>query len=503
MKILSIEQVRRADRYTIDNEPISSVDLMERAGVALTEWLYDKISSDSKVYIFCGKGNNGGDGLVIARLLSERGFVPSVYIVQHTQHSSPDCEENYRRLLEQGRVPVSFISSDDDFPEVNDHKSVVVDALFGSGLTRPLSGLMRRLVEYLNKISAIHVAVDLPTGLYADMPLQHDDIVFHADYTLTFQLPKLAFFFPENERYVGMWHILDIGLSTKFIETEPAYNFMTTAAMVKPLLHRRYKFGHKGTYGHALLVAGTSTMTGAAILSARACLRSGVGLLTVHLPQRAALPMQVSLPEAMVDYDESEHCITDVRHLDRYDAVAVGPGLGRDDATATALKRIIQGATQPLVLDADALNILSENKTWIPFLPHKTIITPHLKEFERLVGPCNNSFERLERQRELAMKNNIVVVLKGAYTSVMMPNGACFFNTTGNAGMSTAGSGDVLTGIIVALLAQRYTPEEAAVLAVFLHGLAGDLAAETYGMESMLSGDIIAQLGRAFCELRS
>lgn len=502
MKILSIEQVRRADQYTIENEPISSVDLMERAGGSLTEWLYDKINSDAKVYIFCGKGNNGGDGLVIARLLAERGIVSSVYIVHHTQHFSSDCDVNFRRLMEQGLVDISFINSEDDFPDVKERESVVVDALFGSGLSRPLSGVIRHLVEHLNKTIGIHVSVDLPTGLYADMPLHYDDVVFRADYTLTFQFPKLAFFFPENEGYVGSWHVLDIGLSKRFIDTEPAFNFMTTDDMVKPLLRRRYKFAHKGTFGHALLVAGSSTMTGAAILSARACLRSGVGLLTVHLPQRAALPLQVSLPEAMVDYDVSEDILTDVRRLERYDAVAVGPGLGRDAATAEALKRIIQEVRQPLVLDADALNILAENKTWLPFLPPKTILTPHPKEFERLVGPWTNSFERLERQRELAMKNNIVVVLKGAYTSVMMPNGACFFNTTGNAGMATAGSGDVLTGIIVALLAQRYTPEEAAVLGVFLHGTAGDLAAETYGMESMLSGDIIEKMGMAFSKLR-
>ena len=313
------------------------------------------------------------------------------------------------------------------------------------------------------------MAIDVPSGLFADQPSALG-FIFKADYTLSFQFPKLAFLFPENDPYVGRFEILDIGLHPRYVEEVETRNLLTVKAMVKPILHSRTKYSHKGTYGHALLIAGSEGKTGAALLGAKACLRTGVGLLSVHLPKMAQLPLQTAIPEAMVDGDESETCFTMFKDLDAYSAVGVGPGLGKADETQRALKRLIQEVQVPLVMDAVALNILSENPTWLAFLPAKTILTPHPKEFERLVGKTTTSFERLERQRELSMKHNIIIVLKGAHTSITMPNGTCFFNTTGNPGMATAGSGDVLTGIILSLLAQRYSPEEAAVLGVYLHG---------------------------------
>ena len=269
---------------------------------------------------------------------------------------------------------------------------------------------------------------------------------------------------------------------------------LVDANYVKPLLHKRETDSHKGTYGHALLIAGSTGKTGAALLASEACMRSGVGLLTTHLPKAVMLPLQVYLPEAMISVDKSDDCFSQVPDLQPYNAIGVGPGLGKAPETATALKMLIQESTAPMVFDADALNILAENKTWMAFLPARTIITPHPKEFERLFGKTDNSQQRLELQREMSAKYRIIIVLKGANTSIAFPNGSCFFNSTGNPGMATAGSGDVLTGVILSLLAQRYTPEEAAIIGVFMHGRAGDKAAEKLGMESMIAGDIVKKL---------
>ena len=501
MKILSVNQIREADKYTIENEPIESVDLMERAATKVFEWLYRRAPRDKTIKIFCGMGNNGGDGLVVARQLNEQEIVPQVFMVRHSDRMSHDCEVNYYRLVNETKVPMFDILTEDNFPKV-DANDVVVDAIFGSGLNRPPQGMTADLIAYLNQSKSIRVAIDIPSGLFADVPSALG-FIFKADYTLTFQNPKLAFLLPENDPYVGRFEVLDIGLHPHYLEEVETNNLLTVKAMVKPILHNRTKYSHKGTYGHALLIAGSEGKTGAALLGAKACLRTGVGLLSVHLPKVAQLPLQTSIPEAMIDVDDSDSCFTMFQHLDAFSAVGVGPGLGKADDTIRALKRLIQEVQVPLVMDADALNILSDNPTWLAFLPAKTILTPHPKEFERLTGKSSTSFERLEKQRELSVRNNLIVVLKGAHTSITFPNGTCFFNTTGNPGMATAGSGDVLTGIILSLLAQRYSPEEAAVLGVYLHGLAGDLAAEETGQEALIASDITEHIGKAFGVLRA
>lgn len=501
MKILSVEQIRQADAYSIQNEPIASIDLMERAAQKLFEWLYKRVSGDRVVKIFCGMGNNGGDGLALARLLFQHDIVPQVFIVYCSGQMSPDCDVNCRRLENETQVPIFEIHSEDDFPKINPN-DLVVDALFGSGLNRPIEGVAADLIFYLNQTSAISVAIDIPSGLFADRP-STAGAIFKADYTLTFQFPKLAFLFPENDAYVGRFEVLDIALHPRFVDEVATADFYTTLSMVRPLLHARTKYSHKGTYGHALLIAGSSGKTGAALLAAKSCLRAGVGLLSVHLPKDAVLSLQVAVPEAMVDADVAHDCFSGLGDLGAYSAIGVGPGIGRSDATAKALKLLIQDAQVPLLLDADALNILSEKPSWLPFLPAKTILTPHIKEFERIAGKCTDSFERLERQRALSVKHGLVIVLKGAHTSITFPNGSCFFNTTGNPGMATAGSGDVLTGIILSLLAQRHAPEEASLIGVYLHGLAGDLAAETVGMDALIAGDIADNLGKAYLQLRS
>ena len=507
MKILPVEKIREADAFTIENEPIDSVDLMERAASKVYDWFMKRCKTkEVSVKIFCGIGNNGGDGLALARMLFFTGIIPQVFIVRFSDKMSRDCEMNFNRLKEETETPMYDIFSEDDFPLINE-KDIVVDAIFGSGLNRNIEGFAAELIKHLNDNNAIRIAIDIPSGLHALGSQQTTDNgqkssfkshnshqIFKADYTLSFQFPKLAFMFPENDAFVGRWEVLDIGLHKDFIDNVETLNFYTTEDMAMPILRKRTKFSHKGTYGHALLVAGSSGKTGAALLAAEACLRTGVGLLTAHLPKDALLPMQIYLPEAMTSIDKSETHCTEIDDIIPYTAIGVGPGIGKNAETATLLKKIIQDATQPLVLDADALNIISENPTWLSFLPDNTILTPHPKEFERLFGKTNNSYERLELQRKMSVIHNIIIVLKGAHTAITFPNGTCFFNSTGNPGMATAGSGDVLTGMILSLLAQRYTPQEAALLGVYLHGKAGDEAAKEIGENSMIARDIVKSI---------
>ena len=487
MKILSTEQIRQADQYTIQHEPISSLDLMERAAGTVFDWLIKRIGKEDKVLVFCGMGNNGGDGLVLARRLFNQNRASAVYLVRYSEKMSPDCEANYLRIKSETAVPVKEIRSADDFPAIPSD-AILVDALFGSGLNRAIEGLAGELIDYLNRQPVPRIAIDIASGLFADVP-SPKGAIFHADYTLTFQTPKLAFMMPENDPFVGKLEVLNINLHPKYLDEVSTNNFMVENEIAKSIIHPRTKYSHKGTYGHALLIAGSDDKPGAAILAAKACLRTGVGLLSVSLPKTAWTPLQVALPEAMM-YDSDR--------LEPFSAIGIGPGLGKTDTAMRTVKRIIQDCQVPLVMDADALNILSENKTWLSFLPASTILTPHPKEFERLFGHTANSFERLELQREKAMKHNIIIVLKGANTAIAFPNGAVFFNTTGNPGMATAGSGDVLTGMVLSLLAQHYSPEEAAMLGVYLHGLAGDIAANELGQEALIASDIIAHIGNAY-----
>lgn len=491
MKILSIEQTRQADQYTIQHEPISSVDLMERAAGQVTHWLVGHVEKTKKIMIFCGMGNNGGDGLVVARQLCSQGITSQVFLVRCSEKMSHDAEVNVHRLKEETSLKIVEIRSEADFPAVAEDE-IILDAMFGSGLNRPLEGLAAAMIEHLNRQNAIRVAIDMPSGVYADSPTP-GGAIFRADYTLSFQTPKLAFMMPENDPYIGQLEVLDIQLHPQYLLEVETNNFLVDKEMIKPIIHHRPKYSHKGTYGHALLVAGSEGKTGAAILGAKSCLRTGVGLLSVKLPQSAWTPLQTALPEAMIHTND---------RLDAFSAIGVGPGLGTNDEAQRMVRHLIQDAQVPLVVDADALNILSENKTWLSFLPPKTILTPHPKEFERLFGKISDSFERLNLLREMAVKYDCIIVLKGANTAVAMPNGTVFFNSTGNPGMATAGSGDVLTGMILSLLAQRYTPEEAAVLGVYLHGLAGDLAASAIGQEALIASDITNHIGEAYLSLK-
>ncbi|HZK07342.1 MAG TPA: NAD(P)H-hydrate dehydratase [Bacteroidales bacterium] len=499
MKIFPVEKIRDADAHTIANEPIASVDLMERAARQCYRWIKKHVGCSYPIRVFCAPGNNGGDGLVVARLLAQKGYQVQVHLVRVTDKSSADFTTNLERLQEIPKVAISEISDGNNFPEIAPDE-VVIDAIFGSGLSRPVEGFTARLIHHINESGAIIIAIDMPSGLFADKPSTAKDAsIVRADYTLSFQFPKQAFFYPENESYVGQWGIFDIGLSADFIASAPTNNFYIQKSDIQPLLMPRHKFAHKGTFGHGLLIAGGYGKMGAAVMAAEAALRAGAGLVTAHIPGAGYQIIQTALPECMTSIDADEHNFTVLpEHLENYQAIAAGPGLGKKPETQKALKLLIQNTPVPLLLDADALNILSENKTWLAFLPPESILTPHPKEFERLIGKTKNGFERHEIQRDFSIKNKVFVVLKGGYTCISTPDGRCFFNSTGNAGMGTGGTGDVLTGVLLGLLAQCYPTLHACLLGVYLHGLAGDIAARKLSMQAMIAGDVTKYLGKAY-----
>jgi ADP-dependent NAD(P)H-hydrate dehydratase / NAD(P)H-hydrate epimerase len=503
MKILSIAQTKEADAFTIAHEPVASIDLMERAAGECSRWLLEKYGNAFRYVIICGNGNNGGDGLAIARQLKSKNCDTTVFILSITEKDSPDFSENLKRL-EEAKIAATRIHEAEEiiFP-VNEH-FVIIDAIFGSGLSREPDGLAAKVIGRMNATSADKISIDIPSGLYGDdnsgNTYKH---IVRATYTLSFQHPKLAFLFAENSAYVGKLIVLDINLHPDYISQAPSSHYYITHEFAKTFFAGRSRFAHKGNFGHALLVAGSEGKMGAAVLCAQACLRSGVGLLSVHAPSCGNVILQTVVPEAMLQLSESEKIISgriksgpDMNS--EYSAIGIGPGIGTEKETMQSLKLLLNEYAGPLVLDADAINILSENKTWLAFLPKGTILTPHPGEFDRLAGKHTSGFERMKSQRELAIKNGIYIVLKGAHTSIACPDGTVFFNSSGNPGMATGGSGDVLTGMLTGLRAQGYHPQAACILGVYLHGLAGDIAASVQSENGMIAGDIVEQLGGAW-----
>lgn len=498
IKIFPTIQIKELDAYTIENEPVSSIDLMERASQALAQAIAERWSVETPFTVFAGPGNNGGDALAVSRLLAEQGYRVEVYLFNTKGVLSPDCETNKERLA--GVAGVDFHEITTQFvPPVLTAEHVVVDGLFGSGLNKSLNGGFAAVVKYINSSSATVVAIDVPSGLMGeDNTYNIQTNIIRADLTLSLQLPKLAFLFAENEPFVGEWQLLDIGLSEKAIDEKETDFALTEHEDMPSMLKPRGKFAHKGSFGRALLIAGSQGMAGASVLAARACLRSGVGLLTVHVPFCNNFIVQTSVPEAMTEVDINDvrfSCATDT---DDYQAVGIGPGLGKAGDTEAALLEQIESCQTPMVVDADALNLLGEHRSYIGRLPKGSILTPHPKELERLVGKCQNSYERLTKARELARSAGVHIILKGAYSVVITPSGKCRFNPTGNPGMATGGSGDVLTGVVLALLAQGYDAETAAELAVYVHGLAGDIACKKHGAMGMTAGDIVTCLPLAW-----
>jgi len=516
MKIFTTSLVRQLDQYTIGHEPIASIDLMERAADALYEKYLSTFSYQNPICIFAGPGNNGGDALALAKMLLHTSLEVKVVLV-HTGKLSNDCETNRQRLLE--KYPDSLLELTSAFivPEIT-NDTIIVDGLFGSGLSRPLTDIYADAVKWINDRGCTVMSIDIPSGLHCEknLPLAPPDerigincgeqeiAIIKADFTFSFQFPKLAFLFPENAEFVGNWEVLDISIHPEAIASAYTNFFYLTKADIAPILKKRPRFSHKGTFGHALIVAGSNGMGGASVLSSKAALRSGAGLVTVHGPECNRTIVQSAVPEVIFQTDVNRHFSTKIpSSSDSFNSIAIGPGIGVEEQTVRMLIHFLKSTHKPCILDADALNIIGQHRNLLEIIPQNSILTPHPKEFERMFGTFTNSYDRAIAARDAALKLRIFIILKGAYTIIATPDCKLYFNSTGNSGMATAGSGDVLTGILAGLLAQGYTPEETAKLGVFVHGYAGDLALKTESEESLIAGDIICNLGETFKSIKS
>ncbi|MEP6615718.1 MAG: NAD(P)H-hydrate dehydratase [Ginsengibacter sp.] len=500
MKIYTAAQLKEWDNYTIAHEPVSSVNLMERAAQACVDWLLQ--NNFRTVLVFCGTGNNGGDGLAIARLLLQNGCTVSVFVIGDNE-GSDDYKINLGRFREHsGNVTV--LRETDSFPSIT-KKEVVIDALFGTGLNKPCSGVASVLIQYINQSSAKVISIDIPSGLFADKSSSPvTTAVVKADFTLTFQQYKLSFLMAENREYFGKIIVIDIHLHPEFYQKSNTSFELTEIENIHQIYIARDAFGHKGNFGYACLLAGSYGMMGAAVLAAKACLRSGTGKLTCVVCKEGYQVIQTSVPEAMAITNGDKH-IRKAISLSKFNAVGIGPGIGIHTTHNKLLHTLFNDTKKPMVIDADALNILSANKKLLAEAPPGSILTPHPAEFDRLFTTKKNrlisDFERMELAREKAAELKIYILVKGHHTLIAGPDKGVHFNSTGNAGMATAGSGDVLTGILTGLLAQGYSSLHTCILGVYLHGLAGDIAAQKFSEEAMIAGDIISCLGEAFKEI--
>jgi NAD(P)H-hydrate epimerase len=487
--ILSSSEIRQWDQYTITNEPITSIDLMDRAAKQCSEWLMKRWDTKYPIVLFCGNGDNGGDGLAIARQLLENGYHITV-LREETNQRSEDNQINLDKLTDLYKPCIHsftdqvFISKD----------TILIDALFGTGLNRPIEGTAKKWIDVLNEYSNIKVSIDIPSGLLAEDSMQSGTVV-NADFTLTFQCFKQSFLFPETGKYCGKIEVLDIGLHPNYTNELKPKARLIDQHIVQTLFQKRNQFAHKGTFGHSLLFVGSEGKMGASILATKACLRSGSGLTTVLTPSDQNQIVQITVPEAMtIPYETSSA----LPRLDTFSSIGIGCGLGTQEQIQRMIEQLILDSTVPLILDADALNTISNKKELLLSIPIDSLLTPHVKEFERLFGSSKNATDRYKLQQKLSVEHGIYILLKGKYSCVTTPNGFSFFNTTGNPGMAKGGSGDVLTGILTGLYASYRDMKKVAILGVYLHGLAGDFAEQKKSEESMLASDIIEELGNAF-----
>jgi NAD(P)H-hydrate epimerase len=496
MKILTIPKIRELDQYTIDNEPISSQQLMERAANKCSKWITKNIHKSKSIAVICGGGNNGGDGLAIARLLKQNGYSVNCFLATFSNQQSEDNKT--QEAITSKELQIIKLHSYEDFKLIS--SDIIVDALFGSGINRMLEGSWKLLIDNINKSSKYVISIDVPSGLYMDRHCPTENPIIRASVCLNLVIPKKAMFIPDCEKYFGTIHNINIGLSKEGIKKAHTKDYLIQKKDIKPLLKKRPKFSHKGTYGQALLVCGSKGMIGASILMAKSCLRSGVGTAIVHAPKCAYQILQCSTPEAMVHCDELETHISNIK-MKSGQTLGLGPGIGTHPETALAITKLITEAETPLLIDADALNIIAEKPESILQIPKNSILTPHPKEAKRILGDCSNSWELHDKSRQFAIDHKVYFVLKGAHTQIHCPDGTCYFNSTGNPGMATGGSGDVLSGIITSLLAQKYSSKEAAIIGVFIHGLSGDIMAEKVGEISLNASDLILGIPKAFKSL--
>jgi hydroxyethylthiazole kinase-like uncharacterized protein yjeF len=500
VKIFTAKQMYEADKATEAKEGITSIDLMERAAQQVFVWIENRLQgSQVPIHIFCGIGNNGGDGLAIARMLLNKDYKVICYIVNYSEKRSPCFLTNFARLKENNKVWPKQIKEEHDYPELS-NEGIIVDAMFGIGINRPLDGWVKGLVNHVNQSGAFILSIDVPSGLFVDAPTPDFDAIIKANLTLTFQAPKLAFFLPETARFSQALEILNIGLDPEHLQQTPTEARLVLKQDAMKMYIPRGKFSHKGTYGHALIAGGSYGKMGAVTLAAKACLRAGAGKVTTLIPKCGYNIIQTAVPEAMVITETTENQITQFSIPGEFQAIGVGPGLGTHPETAKGFKSFLSDCKIPLVLDADALNLMGENKKLLELVPEKSVLTPHPGELQRLIGSWKDDYDKLAKVKKLSKKRDVIIVIKGAHTITVYQD-QLYVNTTGNPGMATAGSGDVLTGFITGLLAQDYDALTAAIFGVYLHGLAGDLAAQQTGVNALIAGDIVEFLGDGFIEL--
>lgn len=481
---------------------IESVQLMERAAEAITAEIKSRWPHTTPITVFAGPGNNGGDALAVARMLALEGYAVSAYLFNVKGGLSPECTANRDRILETSLLPLVEITRDFD-PPVLEPPMLVIDGLFGSGLNKPLAGGFASLVKYINQSGAPVVSIDMPSGLLTDDNTYNVGVnIIHATLTITIQTEKLAMYLEDCHAYFGEIVTVDIGLDMEYAATMDTTCETLSREQISSIIRPRPLYAHKGTMGHALLIAGSRGMAGAAVLAAKASLKAGVGKLTVHVPECNNVITQISVPEAITLIGNNSDAFIEAVDAEPYNALAIGPGIGQDENTAIALIAQLRRTACHIVCDADGLNILANHRAWMQQLPKNIILTPHSAEFDRLSGGASSgSYERLMRAVEMAERLHAYIVLKGHHTAVCTPSGHAYINTTGNPGMATAGTGDVLTGILGALLARGYHQMDACLLGVYIHGLAGDLAAAALGEESLTATDIINHIPQAFISL--
>jgi len=496
MKILSALQMYQLDKATMENQPISSIDLMEFAATQCYHWIIDYLKGEKPtIHIFSGSGNNGGDGLVITRKLLNAGYRVIPYFIMLGKNRSEDFDINYYRLTDLNYEPCK-LSTRQEFPKI-DANHLVIDAIFGIGLSKTPDGFVKEVIQQINKSKTRVISIDVPSGMFTEKSVLDGDSVINATETLSFQNPKLAFFLPENQFFCGNWHIIDIGLDNRVSDTFSTKYIMVDNNYMQPFFKKRNKFSHKGNFGHSMIVGGSFGKIGAVVLASRAALRVGSGLVSAYIPKCGYDILQSTNPEVMVEVDAEDH-LEFFNYKTRPTVIGIGMGLGTTEKTSLGFGKFLMENKLPLVIDADGLNIIARHREFLKLIPENSILTPHPKEFERLVGKWKNDYEKLEKLMDLSIKINCNIILKGAHTAIAY-NGEIHFNTTGNPALATAGSGDVLTGIITGLLAQDYTPNAASILGVYLHGLTADIAIdESQTMESFIASDSIHNLAAAF-----
>ena len=500
MKIFSQEQIYQGDKLTIERQHISSTDLMERAGSQLFNWMHLRMQgAQVPIHVFCGIGNNGGDGLVLARQLILTGYNVKTYIVNYSDKRSKDFLINYDRIKDVTKNWPELLTSAADFPEIN-KDDIIVDAVFGIGLNRPIIAWVQALFQHFRASKAFTLSVDMPSGLYPDKVPENENNVVWASCTLSFASPKLVFFLPETAKYTEQWEVLDIGLDSEFLISTKVDADVIGKYDVLPMYKPRDKFSHKGHFGHSLVIGGSYGKIGAVTLASRAALSAGSGLVTAYIPKCGYTALQASFPEAMVITDASEDYISKINFEITPSVIAFGIGIGTNPKTVAAFEDFLKTNRTPLIIDADGINILSKNKKLLKLLPKQTVLTPHPKELERLIGKWTDDFDKLEKVKAFSKKYNSIVVIKGANT-VTVFNDKFYINSTGNPGLATAGSGDVLTGIITGLVAQGYDALSATVFGVYLHGRSADIAVEDYGYQSLIASHVISYLGAAYLDL--